>query len=80
MTVYARPGAALTPTEIDTLALLADGYTITEIAAELSISYDAVSSRLSCARRKLRASTNCQAVVLAYRTAQLALGPVRSAA
>ncbi|MFI9331951.1 LuxR C-terminal-related transcriptional regulator [Kitasatospora sp. NPDC052868] len=80
MTVHARADDPLNPNEVDVLALLADNYTPHEIATELGIGYDAVNSRLSCIRRKLGARTNPSAIVLAYRTGQLHLGPVRSAA
>ncbi|GAA2838345.1 helix-turn-helix transcriptional regulator [Kitasatospora sp. CM 4170] len=80
MTVRAHPDDPLNPDEVNVLALLADGQSIAEIAAELGIGYDAVSSRLSCIRRKLRARHNPHAIVRAHRTGQLHLGPVRSAA
>ncbi|MGW6912524.1 response regulator transcription factor [Kitasatospora sp. NPDC054939] len=80
MPVTARPDQPLTPAEVDTLALYADGSTMAEIAAELGLTYDGVASRFASIRRKLGAPTNPNAIVRAHRTGQLHLGPVRSAA
>jgi DNA-binding CsgD family transcriptional regulator len=80
VTRQAQRGQPLTDHEVDTLALYADGHTAREIAAQLGVEPSTIASRIVRARCKLGARTIPQAIVLAYRTGQLALGPVRSAA
>ncbi|MGA5819714.1 response regulator transcription factor [Kitasatospora sp. NPDC094028] len=84
MTRTATRGDRLTDLETDTLALYADGHTAREIATQLGVTISTIASRVVRARTKLGARTIPQAIVLAYRTGQLALaapktsaGPVR---
>ncbi|MFJ9448193.1 response regulator transcription factor [Kitasatospora sp. NPDC101235] len=80
MTIHAQPGAPLTAAEIEALNYAANGYTSEQTARRLGLSRKSILDRTAAARRKLGAHSTTHAVVLAYRTGQLALAAPRSAA
>lgn len=62
---YARPGMALSPREVEVLALVADGASYHEIAGQLGISIDTVKSHLQKIFAKLGAKNGPHAVTIA---------------
>lgn len=69
----AQLGDPLTPTDLDTLRLAAQGHTAEQIARELHVSYHTITTRLSDIYRKLGATDRTSAVVTAHQTGVLSL-------
>ena len=64
ITLPALPPVAMGKHLLATLELIADGYTNAEIAAELTLSVDAVKSRIKCVLRTLNANGRAHAVAV----------------
>ncbi|MFC8447604.1 LuxR C-terminal-related transcriptional regulator [Kitasatospora sp. NPDC057223] len=69
----AKAGDPLTPTDLDTLRLVANGRTAEQIAHELHVSYHTISTRLGQIYRKLNVTDRTSAVVTAHQTGLLSL-------
>jgi DNA-binding CsgD family transcriptional regulator len=69
----AKAGDPLTPTDLDTLRLVANGRTAEQIAHELHVSYHTISTRLSQIYRKLNVTDRTSAVVTAHQLGLLSL-------
>jgi DNA-binding NarL/FixJ family response regulator len=66
ITLPERPPAQLDEHLVDTLELIAAGYTNAEIAAELFLSYDAVKSRVKRILQDLHANDRTHAVAIGW--------------
>lgn len=69
----AHLGDPLTPTDLQTLRLAAEGHTAEQIARELHVSYGTVTTRLSDIYRKLGTPDRTSAVVTAHQAGELSL-------
>ncbi len=66
-----RPSERLSPTQIKTLSLLAEGRTLAEIAELEGVHWRTIDKRLAASRKVLAANNSLHAVVLAERSGQL---------
>jgi DNA-binding CsgD family transcriptional regulator len=67
---FRRP-TDLTDRELDVLALVADGFTIEDIARRLRLGESTVKTHLKRAFRRLGVNSRAHAVAVAFRTGQL---------
>ena len=78
MTATGTAPAALSPTDLRALRLIADGLTVNQVGTRLGISKSAICMRLARLRERIGATTNAHAVAIAVRTGQLDLtGDIR---
>lgn len=71
----ARPGAALTSRELEVLQLIAEGFSNTQIAAELVVSPETVKTHIRRLLAKLKATSRAHAVAVAFQTRLLYVDP-----
>ena len=71
----AQPGAALSPRQLDVLALMCEGMSNKAIANRLFLSENTVRNHVVAVLRHFEASTRTEAVTIAQRTGVIRLGP-----